>query len=140
MFLDFAKIIWPPIIVGHVAKRTTRPGVPENRMSQIGRDIITYNRYTKDEYLRNLRRTFERNQFVNIKFTNNDVQYFEDEGRSMFGIKIGQEYTSSTYADQGYLFLMVDMTQAEEPLIKYRTWQPKPDPEFGLYGPGFFTK
>ena len=58
----------------------------------------------------------------------------------MFAIQIGQEYTSSTYADQGFLFLLVDMTDKSAPLIKIRTWQPKPDPEFGLYGPGHFFR
>ncbi|MBQ9363482.1 MAG: hypothetical protein IJT97_08730 [Bacteroidaceae bacterium] len=128
------------IIVGNVAKRTTRPGIPENQMSDLGRDIITYKKYSKSEYLKNLKRTFDRNQFINIKFTNNDVQLLENENGQVFSIQIGQEYSSSTYADQGYLFLMVDMTNHDEPLIKIRTWQPKPDPEFGLYGPGHFYK
>ncbi|MBQ9641701.1 MAG: hypothetical protein IJV06_09095 [Bacteroidaceae bacterium] len=128
------------IIVGNVAKRTTRPGIAENQLSDLGRDIITYKKYTKAEYLKNLRRTFDRNQFINIKFTNNDVQLLENEQGQVFSIQIGQEYSSSTYADQGYLFLMVDMTNKAEPLIKIRTWQPKPDPEFGLYGPGHFYK
>ena len=37
---------------------------------------------------------------------------------------IGQEYNSTTYADKGYLFLLVDMTDHDAPQIKIRTWQP----------------
>jgi len=129
------------IIVGNVVKRTTRPGIPENQMSDLGKEIIKYKRYTKSEYLANLKRTFDRNQFVNIKFTNNDVNMLENElPRQVFEIQIAQEYTSSTYADQGYLFLLVDMTNHEAPVIKIRAWQPKPDPEFGLFTSGHFYK
>lgn len=37
------------------------------------------------------------------------------------------------------LFLMVDMDDANHPVIKVRTWQPEKDPDFGLYGPGDFN-
>jgi hypothetical protein len=38
------------------------------------------------------------------------------------------DYYSSTYSDTGYLFLMVDMNDAKQPIIKVRTWQPERDP------------
>lgn len=50
----------------------------------------------------------------------------------------GFDYYSSTYGDKGYLFLMVDINDPENPIIKVRTWQPERDPNFGLYGPGDF--
>ena len=128
------------IIVGNVAKRTTRPGYEENRISDMGKEIITYTRYTKSEYIKHLKSVFKRNQFINIKFTENDVMKMEKEEGNVFSIQIGQEYSSSTYADKGYLFLMVDMTNPNEPLIRIRTWQPKPDPTWGIFGPGHFTK
>ena len=31
---------------------------------------------------------------------------------------------------------LVDMEDSRKPLIYVRTWQPQPDPDFGLYGPG----
>lgn len=140
---DYIKAIfdeYATIIVGHVAKATTRPGYEESQISDLGKEIVNYTRYTKATYLEHLKRTFKRNQFINIKFTNNDVMLLEGEEGKVFSIQIGQEYSSSTYADKGYLFLLVDMTNADEPLIKIRTWQPKPDPNFGLYGPGHFHK
>ena len=138
---DYIKAVFDEnatIIVGHVAKVTTRPGMDASEMSQLGRDIITYKQYTKAEYLANLQKTFQRNQFINIKFTDNDIQMVGEGDEKIFAIQIAQQYNSSTYADFGYLFLLVDMTHADEPLIKIRTWQPKPDEEFGLWGPGHF--
>lgn len=128
------------IIVGHVAQKTTRPGYIENALPDVGKQAISYTRYTKSEYIRHLKSVFKRNQFVNIKFTDNDVMKLEKEEGKVFAIQIAQEYSSSTYADKGYLFLMVDMTDPNAPQIQIRTWQPKPDPDFGLYGPGHFYK
>ena len=141
--LDYIRSIFDDnatIIVGNVAKKTTRPGIPENEMSITGQEIIRYKQYTKSQYIQNLGRTFAQNEFINIQFTNNDVQWLENEEGEKFSIQIGQEYCSSRYADKGYLFLLVDMTNHDEPLIKIRTWQPKPDPKLGLYGPGHFYK
>lgn len=128
------------IIVGHVAKRTNALGYEEGSISMQGQEIITYNHYTKDTYLAHLKNVFKRNQFINIKFTNNDVMWLENEPGKVFSIKIGQEYSSSSYADIGQLFLMVDMTDPDSALIKIRTWQPVKDPELGWYGAGHFHK
>jgi len=127
------------IIVGHVARRTTHPGFEAKEISALGKEIITYKQYKKEEYITHLKQTFKRNQFVNLKFTENDVQRLKVLGDKVFGIQIRQDYNSSTYSDSGYLFLMVDLANPAEPVIKIRTWQPKPDPEYGWYTAGHFT-
>lgn len=126
------------IIVGHVAKRKQLP-TDVSGMSLRGQEVITENRYTKDQYLKNLKRCFDRNEFVNIHFTRNEVQYINKfQGKEFFAIRIGQEWNSSTYADKGFLFLLVDMTNHAEPLIKIRTWQPNEVDMDKLYGLGNF--
>ena len=103
--------------------------------------MITTNRYTKDEYLRNLKRCFDRNEFVNIRFTNNEVQWLEKyEHEELFAIQIGQEYNSTTYGDKGYLFLLVDMTDHSAPQITVRTWQPNDVDVRMLYSAGDFYR
>lgn len=141
--IDFIDAIFDnnaTIIVGHVAKRTTRPGYEEKEISDTGKEIITYNHYKKETYIEHLKTVFQSNQFIDIKFTNSDVTMLEEEPGKVFSIKLGQEYSSSHYADKGYLFLMVDMTNPDSALIKIRTWQPKPDPKIGLYSAGDFTR
>ena len=44
--------------------------------------------------------------------------------KEKFVIQLAQDYKSSSYADKGYLMLLVDITNKEEPLIEIRTWQP----------------
>ena len=126
------------IIVGNVTKRKPLPG-EMGAISLEGQGLITENRYTKNEYLKNLKRCFARNEFINIHFTRNEVQYINRyKDKEYFAIQIGQEYNSSTYGDKGYLFLLVDMTNHDEPQIQIRTWQPNEVAMEKLYTIGNF--
>jgi hypothetical protein len=54
-------------------------------------------------------------------------------GGEIYGIQLKQDYFSASYGDTGYLFVMVDLNDAEHPTIYVRTWQPEKDPDFGIY-------
>ena len=126
------------IIIGNVARRQARKAEDRN-VSVGGQEVIRYNRYTKDQYLKNLERCFQRNEFINIRFSHNEVQWLEKyDKEELFAIQIGQEYNSTTYADKGYLFLLVDMTDHDAPQIKIRTWQPNEVAMEKLYNAGDF--
>ncbi len=46
---------------------------------------------------------------------------------SIYGVEMRQTYKSTTYGDEGYLFLLIDFepdTLSENPLIYVRAWQP----------------
>ncbi len=123
------------IITGHIVKvKKPAPGL-ENAPS-VEREEVKYQQFTKRDYIKRLEGIFARNEFINIHFTDNVVQpltKFKNE--KLYAIAIGQEYTSSTYSDKGYLFLLIDMTNKDEPLIKIRTWQPNtvsPDELLGI--------
>lgn len=138
---DYIKTLFADdavIIIGNVAKVFTPQKHADRPTSLKGQDIINYNRYTKDEYLDNLKACFDRNDYINIRFTQCDVQPLEKLDGEVYGIQLGQDYQSSTYQDFGYLFLMVNMTDPNAPYIKVRTWQEKPDPNFGWYNAGDF--
>ena len=127
------------IIVGNVAKVDTRPAVGERPISLRGQEVINKNQLTKAQYLKNLRRCFARNEFINIRFTNNDIQRLDKyKEQEKYGIQIGQEYNSSTYADKGYLFLQVNMTNHREPKIEIRTWQENETDLDKIYNAGWF--
>ncbi len=133
------------IIIGNVARKAPASNAEggsinrEHAVSVQGQQVIRYNRYTKDEYLRNLRRCFGRNEFINLRFSNNEIQRLEKfKDKELFGIQIGQEYSSSTYSDIGYLFLLTDLTDHNLPQIKVRTWQPNEVEMEKLYHAGYF--
>lgn len=139
--LDYLNTIFDDnavIITGSVARNSGQRGLRLDTDSRrFTQKDVRYNRQTKEQYMRNLRRCFDSNEFVNIRFSSNDVVKL-GKGGEMYSIQIEQDYYSTTYGDHGYLFLMVDLNDAEHPLIKVRTWQPEKDPNFGLYGPGDF--
>lgn len=139
--LDYIRSVFDDdavIIVGNVLRSATMNRNKETGVATFkNNEIIKRNRYTKDQYLDNLKRCFGSNEFINIRFANNDVIKMS-KGGELYAIQIAQDYYSSSYGDKGYLFLMVDINNPDRPIIKVRTWQPDKDPNFGLYGPGDF--
>ena len=95
--------------------------------------VIKFTRQSKQEYIRNLEHCFKGNEYINIRFANNDI-IKSGKGGETYGIQIKQDYYSSTYGDTGYLFLMIDVNDPDNPIIKVRTWQPERDPNFGIIG------
>jgi hypothetical protein len=102
--------------------------------------MVKYTRQDKATYIKNLEKSFGSNEFINIRFTDNSVSKM-GKGGDTFGIQIHQDYYSSSYADTGYLFLMVDLNEIDQPCIKVRTWQPHRDPnihaDWGRDDPSF---
>lgn len=148
--LDFIETMFDDdavIIVGHVVKKAEKRRVGDAEIIE-NKEHVTYARKSKAEYLAQLKRCFASNQFVNIRFANTEVGAV-DVGEDTYGIQLRQEYFSSSYGDVGYLYLMVDFLNPDEPIIKVRTWQPerKPDltpnlpkdsPYSGIFSNGYF--
>ncbi len=124
---DYIKSIFDDdaiIIVGHVIKKAQKTAENDKYLDN---EMVKHTRLSKQEYIKNVERSFKSNQFINIRFTDNDVKKM-GVGADTYGIQIHQDYYSSTYSDTGYLFLMVDLNDIDQPCIKVRTWQPKRDP------------
>lgn len=131
--LDYIKTIFDDnavIIIGKVAKVVTT--TDKDLVPLIHPDIVTRTRYSKEEYIKHLAICFDSNEFVNIRFANNDVVK-AGKGGEIYGIQIKQDYYSTNYGDSGYLFLLIDINNPQEPTIKVRTWQLEPDPVDGLF-------
>ena len=43
----------------------------------------------------------------------------------LYGVTLKQRWTSSTYSDTGYVFLLLDFADPDYPLIHVRSWQPE---------------
>ncbi len=132
--LDYIESIFDDnavIITGHVAKRKKANNQQDGLYKFQSSEVVTYNRYTKQQYIEKLRKIFANNQFVNIHFANNYVCKMPGAGEC-YGIQIHQDYYSSTYGDTGYLFLMLNLNNPKEPSILVRTWQPERDPNYNI--------
>lgn len=120
------------IITGSVVKR-----VGSVEKQPLDRNVVKYTRQTKQEYMKKLQHIFKSNEFINLRFADNQVRK-SGVGGEVYGIQIKQDYFSSSYGDTGYLFLMVDLNNPKEPVIHVRTWQPEKDPDFGLIDLSYF--
>lgn len=135
--LDYLEAIFDEnalIIVGNVVKKSQEPIENVSRMyGNLSNDQVEYIRLSKKEYMERLKMIFGRNEFINIRFEDNQVRKTQKNDK-IYGIQINQYYYSSTYADQGYLFLMIDLNDTLEPKIYVRTWQPEKNPDGTIYG------
>ena len=132
--IDFIKNVFDDnaiIITGRVSRKPQMSR--EGNQSYIDSKFIKFPRQSKQEYIRNLTHCFASNEYINIRFANNDI-IKSGKGGETYGIQIKQDYYSSTYGDTGYLFLMIDVNDPDNPIIKVRTWQPERDPNFGIIG------
>lgn len=98
---------------------------------------VQFTQLTKREFLRNLRRQFQSKDYINLHFSQNRI-YQLQKGVERYGIEIKQDYYSSNYGDTGYLTLIFDLTNPDQPVIHVRTWQEQPDPNFGVVSPADF--
>jgi hypothetical protein len=118
------------IIVGYSVKVV--PNAENNYQSK----ILKYNRLSKETYLKNLGTNFKSNDYINLEFEDNTVLKGKPRNGkgTIYGIQIKQNYYSSNYGDQGYLYLQVDLEEPDKPMIYVRTWQPEKGPNGEIYG------
>ena len=149
--LDYLESVFDDnatIITGHIIKKAPKLAMEGESFINSNNKLIKYTRQTKSEYMRKLKMCFQSNQFINIRFADNDVVKMGAGGET-YGIQIKQDYYSTNYGDHGYLFLMVDFNDPDNPSIKVRTWQPDRNPninsnlprsnrDWGIIGPGNF--
>ena len=88
-----------------------------------GNGKVEYVVKNKTEYIAALERVFANNKYINVVFE--DIRLASHPTKKDFyGVTLKQDYTSSTYSDEGYLFLLWDFRDETHPQIHVRTWQP----------------
>lgn len=116
------------IITGKVV--TVRNSAESNKLNQ----KVIYTKQNKEQYIRNLQKAFNRNSWINVKFTDiGDLGDTECAGitrskidPTKYGVRLRQEWNSSNYSDVGYLFLLWEFPEdGSDPIIHVRTWQPE---------------
>lgn len=103
------------IIVGNVVQSTDESSPYEKQ--------VEYLRFGKQEYLERLERVFRNNTFIDVTFEKISIVK-HNKYPDVYGVNLTQYYTSSTYSDEGYLFLLVDFKNPDQPMIHVRVWQP----------------
>ncbi|MCF7859295.1 MAG: hypothetical protein K9N07_08250 [Candidatus Cloacimonetes bacterium] len=106
------------IITGKVVKRTK---LDKEFATDLSEEKIIYFKKTKQEHIASQKEVFARNRFVWLQFDTFNIEVAPID--SVYGVAMKQNYYSSTYKDEGYLFLLIDF-RGENPLIHVRNWQP----------------
>jgi hypothetical protein len=105
------------IITGKVIRRVPNEGTVSLKPE------VRYSKQSKQQYLANLKRCFARQGYINVKF--DDVKVMRSGyNRDFYGVTLIQHWNSSTYSDEGILFLVWNFENPDEPQINVRTWQP----------------
>lgn len=104
-----------------------------SEMNKGGLKVI-YKKQNKQQYLANLKLAFMRNKWIDVKFSQIGEKgetggpesiTRSTENHNKYGVRLRQEWRSSNYSDEGYLFLLWDFSNENEPVIDVRTWQPE---------------
>lgn len=104
------------IIVGSVVQNTGDESAYQQQ--------VEYLQFTKDEYISRLKGIFSRNEWIDVGYEEIGI-FRHPKHPEIYGVSLTQYYNSSTYNDEGYLFLLIDFKNPEQPMIHVRTWQPK---------------
>ena len=110
------------IIVGRVVseKKVDAP----DYLSSLGKQKVELIRMNKSQYMDNLKKVFTSNRFIDVGFDNIEIVRHGHK-KDIYGVKLVQKWRSSGYSDAGYLFLMIDFEDEQNPLIHVRSWQPQ---------------
>ena len=84
---------------------------------------IQYNKQSKQQYLTNLRRVFQNTKYLRVNFDEIEVMR-HPVNADFYGVTLHQGWTSNSYHDEGYVFLLWDFRDESAPQIHVRTWQP----------------
>lgn len=118
VFSDKALIITGKVI-------TEKPNSDVERMTLANNKVVYINQ-TKQEYLRKLAGVFKITKYINVKF--DDIEVVQHpKYDDVYGVTLKQYWHTDRYSDEGYLFLLVDFRDTDNPQIQVRTWQPYKD-------------
>lgn len=131
------------IIVGLVIRESEQKGDFLEEYSFLNQGEVKLIRLSKQQYLERLKtRVFERNSWINVKYESIKI-IPHDTIPNIYGVELFQRYYSQYYSDRGYLFLMFDFQNEEQPVIHVRCWQERPFSDssyIGLYDFRFAAK
>jgi len=81
-----------------------------------------YLRLKKTDFISRQRQIFNAQKDILLDFGSFDI-IRKNNDPNIYGVEMRQNYFSTSYSDEGYLFLLIDFTEVD-PLIYVRAWQP----------------
>jgi hypothetical protein len=110
--LDFIRKVFDPIIL--ITKKRKAPPV----------EIPDYEKMSNAQYLRKIRYVFTMNKYVNPEFEELEIRQHPKYAK-IYGVIIKQLWNTDIYKDSGYVFLMIDFENENDPKIPVCLWRPE---------------
>ncbi len=110
------------ILIGRKIKLRDNPAEEVAYRQLPGQPGYEQIKLTKEEYLTRQKRIFDDQKDIFIDFSTLEIVK-KNNAQGVYGVEMRQNYSSTTYADEGYLFLLIDFNDTD-PLIYIRAWQP----------------
>lgn len=111
-------------VIFHRIRRRTGDGIMQNQLER--QDLKL------DDYINRLRRSVENKEQIKIEFDVVSIDKRSD-GQYLYGITLLQHWYDKKYADTGYLYLIWDFNNPDDPKIIGRSWQPADSKSDGIY-------
>lgn len=120
------------IIVGKVLHNT---GIPVDKVqTTLTQQEVRFQVESKEEYIKGLSKIFATTKYLMLNFDSLSVIKHR-KNPNFYGVLLQQSWQTSDYSDKGWLFLLVQFKDNEQPLIWVRTWQDMKDtPENAVFG------
>jgi hypothetical protein len=109
------------IITGKVIKE--QQNSDQVLKGNLNSERIEYVIQSKERYLERLKVVFTVNKYISVKFDEIEVTQ-HPRYPEIYGVTLKQDWHTTNYSDKGYVFLLIDFKNEDEPLIHIRTWQP----------------
>ncbi|MCH5318647.1 MAG: nuclear transport factor 2 family protein [Paramuribaculum sp.] len=85
---------------------------------------VKFRKEDKAQYLTRLSGIFKRNSRINVQFS--DISIVRHGAKpNIYGVTLFQKWQAGSYHDEGWLFLVWDFTDEDQPQIYVRSWQPE---------------
>lgn len=105
-----------------ITGKVVAPRKTEDALS-LSLPTVKYSKQNKQEYLSNLKRVFQNNRYINVNFDDVIIKR-HSTNPNFYGVRVVQQWNTSKYSDEGYVFMLWDFTNPNAPEIHVRTWQP----------------
>ena len=109
-----------------MGRKIKRKALPKDliRYQKFGRQPdYEFIRLTKQKYMSRLKQVFQLQKDIFLNFGTFRI-IKKSNAPDVYGVEMRQSYASTTYSDEGYLFLLIDFSE-HDPLIYVRAWQPQ---------------
>jgi len=122
-----------------IGRRIEKKKLPDDRVTYQpfgDQPDYEYLRLKKSDYLSRQKHIFSIQEDIALEFSTFRILR-KDATPNVYSVEMRQNYASTTYADEGYLFLLIDFNE-QDPLIYIRAWQPNEWDENDLIRMGNF--